>query len=75
MLKELLEQLFDRASEYCANPENRVKLHDKLLAPILEHLAVRFQWLFNCLQALAALLIIQTLLLVWILVTVRRRAS
>lgn len=74
MLKDLLDQLFDRASEYCANPENRVKLHDKLLAPILEHLAVRFQWLFNCLQGLAALLIVQTILMIWILVTVRRRA-
>lgn len=72
MLNDLLDQLFERASEYCAKPENRVKLHDKLLAPILEHLAVRFQWLFNCLQALAALLIIQTILLVWILIAMRR---
>lgn len=72
MLQELLDQLFERAGEYCADPQNRVKLHDKLLAPVLEHLAVRFQWLFNCLQALAALLVIQTILLVWILVAVRR---
>lgn len=75
MLKELLDQVFERAGEYCANPENRVKLHDKLLAPILEHLAVRFQWLFRCMQAVAALLIVQTLLLIWILMVVRRRTA
>jgi len=71
MIAELLDQLFEKASEYCALPENQVKISEKLLAPILQNLAVRFQWLFNCLQALAALLVIQTILLVWVLISLR----
>ena len=71
MIAELLDQLFEKASEYCGNPENAVKISEKLLAPILQNLAVRFQWLFNCLQALAALLVIQTILLVWVLISLR----
>ena len=72
MIADLLDQLFEKASDYCAKPENTLKISEKLLAPIVQSMAVRFQWLFNCLQALATLLVLQTVLLVWVLISVRR---
>lgn len=75
MLDKLLDQVFEKAGEYCADPENRFKISEKLLAPVIQTLSVRFQWLFNCLQALAALLVVQTILLVWILFTVRKHSN
>jgi hypothetical protein len=75
MIDKLLDQVFEKAGDYCADPENRFKISEKLLQPVIQTVAVRFQWLFNCLQALAALLVIQTILIVWILVTVRQMSG
>lgn len=74
MIEKLLDQVFEKACKYCSEPENTAKISEKLLAPLLQTLAVRFQWLFNCLQALAALVVIQTILIVWILIVVRQRS-
>ena len=67
----MLDHVFDKASEYCANPENTQKFTEKLLTPILQSLAVRFQWLFLMFQGLAALLVLQTALTIWILASLR----
>lgn len=71
MLQDMLDHVFEKATDYCSKPENTEKITEKLLTPILQSLAMRFQWLFVALQGLAALLVIQTVLLVWILFSLR----
>lgn len=75
MIEELLDQVFEKASEYCSKPENSAKLTEKLLNPILQNVALRFQWLFNCLQALAVLVVVQTLLLSWLVTMIRTSSA
>lgn len=67
MIQEVLDQVFDKASEWCSNPENSSKITEKVVAPILHSLAERFQWLFSIIQILAALIVVQTILIVLIL--------
>lgn len=68
MIQEVLDQVFDKASEWCAKPENTTRVTDKLLTPILQSLTERFQWLFSVIQVLATLIVVQTVLLVLVLV-------
>jgi hypothetical protein len=68
MIQDVLDQVFEKASEWCSNPENSSKITEKVVTPILVSLAERFQWLFSVIQILAALIVIQTVLTVVVLV-------
>lgn len=73
MIQDVLDQVFDKASEWCSKPENTSRITEKLLTPILQSLRERFQWLFSIIQVLAVLIIVQTVLLVLVLMRVRVR--
>lgn len=72
MIQEVLDQVFEKASEWCTKPENTSRITEKLLTPILQSLAERFQWLFSVIQILAALIVVQTVLLIFVLMKLQR---
>ena len=60
---------------YCSQPDVRRELDDKLLSPLLAHAGERFAWAARLFQVVAALVLVQTLLLLWMLVRDARRMS
>lgn len=63
----VVQQLVEKFVEYCSQDETRQALERKLLKPVIEYLSERFHWTLKAFQALAVLVAIQTLLLVWLL--------
>ena len=64
--------------QYCAAEDTKRELEAKVVAPLLQHLAARFAWVTRLFHWVAALLAVQTLLLlgvvVWLALDWRRRA-
>lgn len=62
-----MEQAMEKCVEYLGKEENVEKLESSLLAPVIRHISARFAWLVRSFQAIAALVIIQTALVAWLL--------
>lgn len=64
VVKHVVEQVIEKATEYCAQEENR----QKLLKPLEEYVSVRFSWIVRCFEVIAALALLQTALLVFLVI-------
>ena len=69
----LLEQLVQSLVEYCNRQETREQLETRVLAPVTRYLAERFAWSVRLFQAVAVLVLVQTLILLWLLFREVRR--
>lgn len=63
----VVQQIIEKFVDFCMQDDNRAALETKLLRPVLEYLAARFQWTLKAFQALTVLVAIQTFLLIWLL--------
>ena len=64
----MLEKLVDSFVDYCSRDETRSKLEAKFLKPAVGYLSERFQWIVYVLQAVAVVLVIQTIILFVLLI-------
>lgn len=67
MLARLVDDTLTKVVEYCTKDETRVKLESQVLAPVLKYLGDKFAWSVRLFQAIAILVFIQTLMLLWLL--------
>lgn len=67
MLNHLADGLLDQFIDYCSKDESRQKIETRVLRPALQYLAERFAWGIRVFQAVAVLVLIQTLVLLWVL--------
>lgn len=67
MLHQLADGLLDQFIDYCSKDESRQKLEARVLRPALQYLAERFAWGIRVFQAVAVLVLIQTVVLLWVL--------
>lgn len=65
MLKHLADTFLDQFIDYCSR--DKEKLETRVLRPALQYLAERFSWGIRIFQAVAVLVLIQTVVLLWIL--------
>lgn len=70
----MLDTLLDRAVEYCTRQETKEALESRVLTPLVRYLAHKFSWSVRLFQAVAVLVFIQTLILLWLLLREVRRA-
>jgi hypothetical protein len=75
MLNQLADGLLDQFIDYCSKDESRQKLEARVLRPALQYLAERFAWGIRVFQAVAVLVLIQTLVLLWVLLRESRSAG
>jgi hypothetical protein len=75
MLNHLADGLLDQFIDYCSKDESRQKLEARVLRPALQYLAERFAWGIRVFQAVAVLVLIQTLVLLWVLLRESRSAG
>lgn len=71
MLEHVLDHVFEKASEYVGDPENATKIIDMIATPVFKCLMDRFHWLFQMIQLLAALVVLQTIMLFVVLFRLR----
>lgn len=69
----MLDDFLDAVAKYCADEQRSKKIQQALMEPILAHLAARFTWIFRAVQALAVLIILQFVVLMWLLFRSFRR--
>lgn len=74
-MDELIDQAFskvvERAGILCRDEKNVHAIFDGVLEPVVRHVSVKFAWLI---EVLAALVILQTLLICVVLYYIRRAA-
>ena len=69
----MLDDLIDAVARYCADEERSKRLQQVLMEPLLAHLAARYTWLFRAVQALAILIFLQFIVVLWILLRTFKR--
>ena len=74
VLDSVMSNVLNNVMDYCSKEETRARLESKVLAPAIEYLADRFSWGVRLFQAVALLVLIQTLILLWLLFREVRRA-
>lgn len=73
VLHSLLDSVMHNMVEYCSKEETRAQLETKVLSPVMQYLADKFSWGVRLFQAVAVLVFIQTLVLLWLLFREMRR--
>ena len=68
-----LHAVLDSLMDYCTKEETREQLESKVLAPVLQYVADKFSWGVRLFQAVAVLVLIQTVILLWLLFRELRR--
>jgi len=63
----MLEQLIEKFIEYLSQDDTRAAFEQKFLKPLTEYLGERFAWTLRAFQALAVLVAIQTMLLLFLI--------
>lgn len=71
----LLEDIMTKAVDYCAREDTKAKLEANVVGPIVGYVAERFSWGVRIFQAVAVLVFIQTLMLLWLLFRDVRRST
>jgi hypothetical protein len=66
MLEQLADTLLDQFVEFCAR--DKEKIETRILKPVMHYLAVRFSWCIRVFQAVAILVLVQTIVLLYLLV-------
>lgn len=69
----VLAALMDSVVEYCTKEETRAQLESRVLGPALQYVADKFSWGVRLFQAVAVLVLVQTLILLWLLMRELRR--
>lgn len=69
----VLHAVLDSVVDYCSKEETRARLESKVLVPVMQYLADKFSWGVRLFQAIAVLVFIQTVLLLWLLAREMRR--
>ena len=64
----MLDRFVVKVCEYVSKDETRTLLENKLLHPVLSYLGERFAWCVRIFHAIAVLLVLQTVILLWLLV-------
>jgi hypothetical protein len=64
----MLDKLVDSFMDYVSRDETRSKLEAKFVKPAMGYLSERFQWIVYVLQAVAVVLMIQTIILFILLI-------
>lgn len=73
VLQNLVDSVMHNVVDYCSKEETRAQLETKVLSPVLQYLADKFAWGVRLFQAVAVLVFIQTLVLLWLLFREMRR--
>lgn len=68
---DLLSSLVD----YCSRDETKAQLESRVFTPVLQYLSDKFSWGVRLFQAVAILVFIQTIILLWLLMREMRRPS
>ena len=63
MIDEILEQVVQKALEYCGKEENQ----EKIIRPVEQFVSIRFAWILRCFELIASLAILHTLMLAYML--------
>lgn len=69
----VLDSVMDNVVKYCSRDSTRETLESKLFAPAVQYLAEKFSWSVRLFQAVAILVLIQTIILLWLLAREIRR--
>ena len=75
VLQDLLDNVMGKVVDYCSKEETRAQLESKVLSPVMQYLADKFAWGVRLFQAVAVLVFIQTLVLLWLLFREMRRPA
>lgn len=75
MLQQLADSVVDQFIEYCSKDSAREKLEARVVRPLLQYFAERFAWGIRVFQAVAVLVLIQTVVLVWVVLREARAAA
>lgn len=73
VVTQVLDSLVTNVLEYCSREDTREQLETRVLAPIMRYLSDKFSWCVRLFQAVAVLVLVQTLLLLWLLARELRR--
>lgn len=73
MLDQVLDSLVRNVVDYCSREDTRARLETQVVSPMMQYLADKFAWSVRVFQAVAVLVFIQTLVLLWLLVREVRR--
>lgn len=68
----MIEKLVDSFVQYCSRDETRLLLERKIVEPAVRYLTERFQFGLKLFQAIALLVAVQTIVLLWICVRLLR---
>ena len=68
----MIEKLVDSVVQYCSRDETRLLLERKIVEPVVRYLTERFQFGLKLFQAIALLVAVQTIVLLWICVRLLR---
>ena len=60
-----MDEIFDALIGYCSGDERSDRLKKTFLEPVLSHLTNKFNWVFRAVQAVALLIVIQFVFVVW----------
>lgn len=69
----MLDSLVSNVVDYCSREDTRTQLESRVLAPMMRYLTDKFAWCVRLFQAVAVLVLVQTLLLLWLLARELRR--
>jgi hypothetical protein len=73
MIDEILDQCIAKVIDYAEKEENMIRLESKILVPIMQHISKKFQWLSYSFQTVTALVILQTILIVYLVFKINCR--
>lgn len=75
MIDELLDQCITKLIDYVEKEDNAKRLESKILAPLMRHMTQKFAWLSYSFQTVAALVVLQTLLILYLVFKVHARSE
>lgn len=67
----MLDKLLDGFVDLCAREDTRKMLEQKIVDPAVRYLSERFQFGVKVFQAIAMLVALQTIVLIWICIKLR----
>jgi hypothetical protein len=73
VLGHVMDSVLQNVIEYCSKEDTRRRLESNLLSPMMRYMAHKFSWSVRLFQAIAVLVFIQTLILLWLLFREMRR--
>lgn len=73
MLDGVLDGVVSNVVQYCSREKTRERLESEVLTPVVRYVAHKFSWSVRLFQAVAVLVFIQTMVLLWLLLRDCRR--